>query len=261
MNSDRPYFDPEAPGIRGSIGIAVTVVRLIAQRVGEYLSVYVRAFQELPGRVRGLIFILCALSMLIIIGSVITSEITAYVDENKGPFLDDALEVPHGITKRGDPNPNTKPSDIRPEKFGDYQLVSSEIPDLAVISLPVQCLMNAYSITPEGQTPEPHCSFSYRIIDRAFGRYSKDGSATTDLVVTRFESAMAAGIVMTEMLAYQRSVGQVGNFSVGGVNSVDYMYSAADGLLSFTWRRGLFVFNLSTRSYSRLEDAIDSFPY
>lgn len=252
----RPYFDPEAPGIRGMIGVLLGVFRLIWERIRALVAEYVYAFNELPARVRGLVLVLLAFSLLVIVGSLVIGEVVSTINERNVPILEDALIVPYDIADRGEPDQNKSASDLLPRSFGGYVMLSDAIPEGAIVGLPVKCLMDAYP-----EDAESTCELRHRVIEKAYGRYGKDTAVHFDVVVTRFENADAAGRVMQDLLGYYRTVGQVGNFSVTGITSVDFMYSAADGLLSFTWRRGLVVFNLSAQTYSQMEAGVEAFPY
>ncbi|MEL7675763.1 MAG: hypothetical protein AAGU78_18645, partial [Chloroflexota bacterium] len=82
-----------------------------------------------------------------------------------------------------------------------------------------------------------------------------------DVAVVRYPNEDGATDAMYDLLRFARTEGQVGNFAVAGITSVDYFYGAAKGTVSLTWRKGPWVLSMSARRYSQLVAAMDKFPY
>jgi len=100
------------------------------------------------------------------------------------------------------------------------------------------------------------------VTSRAFGRYLvPDTSEMIDLAVVRYPNETMAIDAMFDLLKMAREQGNVGDFSVAGITSVDYFYGAANRTVSLTWRRGEYVFSMSGRNYTRIEEAMALFPY
>lgn len=111
----------------------------------------------------------------------------------------------------------------------------------------------------EAQAP---CRPGAYVTSRAYGRYMvPDTSDMIDLAVVRYPDESMAIDAMFDLLNMARSEGNVGDFAIAGVTTVDFFYGAANRTATFTWRRGPWIFAMSARRYNQLEAAVEAFPY
>ncbi|MBN1681240.1 MAG: hypothetical protein JW966_13215 [Anaerolineae bacterium] len=250
------FFDPQAPGVRGWIGIVAGSLQIIwGWFTGRFEGV-TRYFDSMSPRARGIVMITVAVAMLLGVGALIAgwyAEFTA----DPIPVLADALVAPYNIDMRYIPPGTASAEAIRPPSFGTFTFVSEDIPDDSRrLGLLNQCLL---ALEPEDEKQEP-CDLSYRMTGVAYGKYMS-GDRSVHLSIQHYANETQASANTLSLFRYARSIGQTGDFTLGGVGEVDYFYSYSDGWVAFTWARGPWVLSLSSRSYSTFQESLEVFPY
>lgn len=87
MPSERePFFDPDAPGLRGMIGLVLTAFGVIFERVLNVVRGPVEAFRAMPARARSLTLIFLSLAILILVGMFLTNQAISAVRESRKPY-------------------------------------------------------------------------------------------------------------------------------------------------------------------------------
>ena len=231
---------------------------LILERTVTYLRKAKSDFDRLPLAVRGAFYLALALLLLALVGVILGMQLPSLLNDHSGPVLVEALAAPYDLEERDAPPSSAEAWQLVPDVLGEFER-STEIMTASNPSSPTnQCLLGLGYDTKIVNPPA--CARSYGVVGTGMARYL-DGRIKVDLAVARFSNEAKAGITMFELLRHVRQYGQAGDFAIGGVREVDYFYSAVRGWVSFTWRRGPWIFSLSSTRYASLETAIAAYPY
>jgi len=231
---------------------------LIIERTAQFLRRAKADFDRLPRVVQGAFYIVTGVLILVAAGSLLGTQWQSLLGGDDGPVLVEALAAPYQLETRAAPPQDAEPWQLIPDPLGEYE----RSPDVITAENPSsptnQCLLglgyDAKIIN------APFCTRSYGVIGTASARYL-DGRIKVDLAIARFSNDIKAELTMFELLRHARQYGQVGDFALGGVRDADYFFSSVRGWVTLTWRRGPWIFSLSSVKFESLEPAIEAYSY
>lgn len=246
-------FDPEAPGLRGAVGMFFAALAIAWKWFAGRVQQVIAYFQDMPARVRGVTLIMTAIFMLLLVTLTMVN-LFAKPAKAEGPVLAAALVAPYEIETRPVPPIDVVDAQaILPAAFGEHTAENIAVPIDATSDLN-RCLLSQMQ-----PNIRPECSILYGPVGVGSGSYVAKTHGV-HIVAAYFGSGNSARAAMVDLVRYIRQVGQAGNYALS-VTSVDFLYSYSNGWVSFTWRRGPWVFNISSQFFSGLEQAAEKFPY
>jgi hypothetical protein len=268
MSERRLYFDPEAPGVRGLVGIMVGVFGLMGEWTAGYLQAIKGYYDDMHPRVRGLTMVLFSIALLMVVGVVFAYSVLGQFFAPDKPTLADAIIVPYSLDERPTPADNMAVETMLPASFGPFVL-STDKPAGHTFSLVSQCLMNRNFAGPDTVDADRsldgmiYCERSFAAVTFTAGRYFDENNNSVDVVIAKFNSSGEAKRTMIDLVGYARKLGQIGNFAIAGIKPVDYIYALSlRQWASLTWSKGPFIFSVSSsRNIKTMEQAVDVFPY
>lgn len=272
MNVQRErYFDPEAPGMRGLLGILLGIFGLILHRVRHGLVRTQEYVADLHPRIRGILMIMTSLIVLLFVLYIFAQALAGILLEDPTFMGAEMLVAPHNLEDRALPPTGAEPRNLFPSSMGPL-VASSEAAKMHSFNFVHQCLLGLH-VVPKNATVEPvnpkneapDCPRRYEPVNVVASRYRDEDviGKSADLVIAKFATKREAQLTMIDMLAYARSVGDTGNFSVGGIGPVDFFYNQTMRDWSvFTWSHEEWVFSIGTQQgFGYLERALRGFPY
>ncbi|WP_162909402.1 hypothetical protein [Aggregatilinea lenta] len=244
-------LDPQAPGVRGWIGLTFEVLIITALVTWELSKYAWDRFEHMSGRARGAILISAAILLLGFTGTLIAR---ALHTETPPTIRDRIGMAPFSLDTRPSLSLVDGSFIAMPASFGDFERISGEPADASLSSQLNLCLLDT-TVGPENvcniQIPRQHLGFE---------RY-RSGEGWVDVAVAQIDSVANADETIAGLYRYARRIGHTGNFAIYGVGPVDYFYGQEPGWISFAYARDTWIVVISTRSPAMLEQAITQFPY
>lgn len=242
--------------------IILLVFGIILERMVRDLARYKRAFDRQPARVRGLELIAVATVIMLVVALFFATQVKAYIDSKRGPFLEEALASPFELNAESTPFIDDNGAIVLPDSFAGYNLIETKANQGSLSQLN-RCLLGLRVAI--GADQQAYCTRTYGATHTAYGRYMSANNTPIDVIATRFQEVSHADQTLSELLRYTRSVSQVGNFSLLDDDEPDYFYgltvSDFHRWLTFAWRQGNWIYMISAQSYDEVEKAVAVFPY
>ncbi|GEM_PF-4507770 len=115
MTRHENLIEPDAPGVRGGVGVLVGLFMLMWERVRDFV-------RRVNPRVRALTMIAFALLVLVWVATDLGRRALQYMEDMRGPFLYDALVAPYPLQTRPLPPPEAPAASLLPVTAGPYVL-------------------------------------------------------------------------------------------------------------------------------------------
>lgn len=230
-------------------------------------------FYSLSHRTRWIIITSVAVIALMWSALMLVQVMMQHVRNTTGPFLFDALVDPYGLEVRLIPA-LTGDLDL-PPVVGSYTRSASilniasdataaesapeteaeTVEPAPVRSATAECLLTAAS-----DSANPLNCTGYQALYAASTEYQTADGVTIQVNAARFPTDAVATEAMNALHTQAGTLGRTGNFAIG-VTAVDYFYSSANALYSFTWSNAVWVYTVSSPSFDQLEAFVKAFPY
>lgn len=240
-------FAPEAPGLRGWVGIGLAALLVIAQWA-------IDAVAPRRGRIPARAWIALG-ALLLVISAVLVAYVGLHVlfDGDAGSDVG-AMEIraPLAMDARPAAAPDAQAVALLPDAFGPFQ---------ARIGSPsaVDPQLWLHVCLDRSRTGTPTCGLTHASQQVANRLYLREGQAIKILAAS-FADEDAARAAISALSQYQNTYGRLDGYGLGAM-SVTYFAGQLNGWHTYTWAHGTWVYSIAAPTVELAETAAAYFPY
>jgi len=249
----RGFFAPEAPGLRGWVGIGAAALLIIANWAIDAV-VPGRREAERNGRIPARAWI--ALGVLLLAISVLLAAyvgIRMLVNEGLGASSEPiAIYSPLAMDARPIPAPDAEASDLLPDAFGAF---------LARIggSSAIDPQLWLHVCLDRSSIGALTCGLTHAPRQVAHRTYLSEGQEI-EVLAASFADEGAARAAISALTQYQNTYGRLRGYGLGAM-AVTHVSGQLNGWHTYTWAHGAWVYSVAAPTAELAETAAAYFPY